>query len=235
MRIRQIIKSSFGCLIIIFFCTFTVDSNADDLNKREKNIRQPLFNVIKTVPANKDNFSEYFIINKYGDGLGEEMPSSIMYFKKNTKDYFTSMAITDLNICNRPIEKNICRSFLKMISNSSPSLGTNITKTRIGGSGYGTIFLKKVESVKFEGVDNFIAFIGADSQDPPSSDIVLYIYAKKGTNLIQLCTPVDKCIAHEETNQSDISFYKQYCVNEKILNDAKSKGKMLTELFRLKK
>ena len=89
-------------------------------------------------------------------------------------------------------------------------------------------------SVKFDGVDVFTAFIAGDSQDLPFCDISLYIYAQKGTNLIQLSMKVDRCNPIPEFPLDDVSYYKRFCVNDRIIARAKSVGKELTELFKLK-
>ena len=146
---------------------------------------------------------------------------------KDSKEFGTFMTISDASLCKRPVESQICRSFRAMISDTQPALGTDVSATRIGGSGYGTVFLARVDSIKLDGVDRSTAFLGADSQDPPLSTIVLYIYATRGTNLIQLAMPVDRCTKLAEPGTSDVSYYRSFCGNEAIL--AKALARSLSE------
>jgi len=230
----HIMKLHIYCLIAIA-CLVTAFNTGFDVPKANAADQRPvLLDCIRTAPENAESLTSIFNVNHDGDGEGEELPSSIMYFKKDSKDYGTFMTVTDLSLCKRPKEKRICQSFVKMISGASPALGVNVTGTRIGGAGYNTIFLARVDSVKLDGVDSLTAFIGADTQAPPSGEIVLYVYAKKGTNLIQLTAAVGQCSAQPEPNRNAVSYYKRFCVNETILQEAKAKGKMLTELFHLK-
>lgn len=217
---------------------FVVAASAIGLCQRQGNAAEKppaLFDSIKTAPENETSFTPTFSVNHDGDGEGEELPASIIYSKKDSDDFGTSMTVTDFSLCKRPVEKKICQAFVKMISDAPPTLGADVTETRIGGAGYGTVFLARVDSVILDGVDSSTAFIGSDSQDPPLGQIVLYVYAKKGTNLIQLSAPVDQCAAEPKPNESDISYYKRCCVSETILKKANAEGKKLTELFRLKR
>ena len=227
------VRTTFFIILLCFF--FTCHVAAEEGNSKGSVQVPELFNSIKTFPANVQDLVPHFIVNHDGDGEGEELPSSILYSRKDKKEYRTSMTITDLSLCKRPGEREICRDFAKMISNATPpALGTDITGTRIGGSGYRTVFLAHVDSVKFDGVDVFTAFIAGDSQDLPFCDVILYIYAQNGTNLIQLDTPVERCNPIPETPLDDVSYYKRFCVNDKIIAKAKSKAKELTEIFKLK-
>lgn len=192
------------------------------------------FECIQVAPASTENLNQEFELSESDDEMGEEQPASVVYYIKNTKDYATSMAVTDFSLCKRPDQKSTCQAFNKMISGGPPLIGTDITETRIEGLDFRTVYLTRVASVKFDGVDSFTAFIGGDSQDLPYIDIVLYIYARKGTNLIQLTAPVGECNNHPEPNQSDVSYYKQFCVTPAILEKAKAAGTKLTDLFRLK-
>lgn len=190
--------------------------------------------VITTVPLNPGTFRRHFIVNHDGDGIGEEQPSSILYVKKG-KDLRTSMTVTDLLLCKRPSEQDICRAFDRMISASRPPLGTDVTLTRIGGSNYRTVFLAGVDSVDYTGVDRFTAFLGGDSQDLPLSDLVVYVYAKKGSSLVQLSASVARCNALVKPGESDVAYYRRNCVSPAILEKASSRAKELTELFRLER
>ncbi len=118
------------CWLIAFACFFlTFESGASDI---EKSAEKPaIFDSIKTAPTNSLDLSPYYSVNQDGDGLGEELPSSIMYFKKGAKEYSTSMAVTDLSLCKRPLETDICQSFINTIVDKSPRLGTDISKTRM--------------------------------------------------------------------------------------------------------
>jgi hypothetical protein len=144
------------------------------------------------------------------------------------------MAVTDLSLCKRPLETDICQSFINTIVEKSPRLGTDISKTRIGDAGSVTVFLTNMESVKLDGVDIAKAFIGITTQDPPRGEIVLFIYAKKGTNLIEFRTPVKECAGQVKPDESDVSFY-QRCVSKHVITEASSKAKKLTTLFKLNK
>ena len=190
------------------------------------------FSRITTEPANTRDLYPFYSLNQDGDGEGEELPSSISYLQKNVKDFGTSMTVTDLGLCRRPLEAQICRSFTTMITANRPSLGTEITASRIGGAGYVTIFLAPITAGQFPGVDQSTAFLGLDSQDTPQGEIVVYIYGQKGTNLIQLTTPVTRCTAQLQPNESDISFY-QRCISPTLLSEAQTKAQQLTTLFRL--
>ncbi len=97
-----------------------------------------------------------------------------------------------------------------------------------------TVFLTNIESVKLDGVDIAKAFIGLTTQDPPRGEIVLFIYAKKGTNLIEFRTPVKECAGQVTLHESDVSFY-QRCVSKLVIAEASSKAKQLTKLFKLNK
>lgn len=214
-----------------WICVFSISQlGASELDKNSE--RPALFDRIKTAPASSKDLTPYYSVNKDGDGLGEELPSSIIYFKKGSKEYSTSMTVTDISLCKRPIESKICQAFIKTITKTSPPLGTDISNTRIGGADYVTVFLTTINPVELSGVDNAMAFISIDTQDPPLGDIVIYIYAKKGTNLIQLTTHVEECPAHLKPNESDISFYKR-CVSKKIIADANAEANRLIKLFKL--
>ena len=218
------------CIPILFLLLFASVSSSDEPQAQDHS----LFKAVKVVPVNRERFTEYFAVPQETDEIGAEQPPTITYFLKDSKTYDTAMAVTDLSLCVRPDQKKTCESFMNLISGAVPSIGTDITETRIEGSDYTTVFLKRVDSVHLDNVDSFIAFLGGDSQDPPLSNIVLYIYAKKGTNLIQLYTGVDKCTNQPDPNESEVAYYKRLCVNQEILVNAKSKGVTLTGLFRLK-
>ena len=176
-----------------------------------------------------------FVVNEGGDSEGEEgaeLPSSIMY-SLDDKDFGTFMTVTDLRACKRPSEKAICKAFVDLIAGPPPPLGKEVTETRIGGSGYSTAYLKPISGIDYSGVDRFTAFLGADSQDPPLSGLNLYLYARKGTNLIQLSVSVGKCSPLPKRGESDEAYYRHHCVSDAILEKAKARGKMAAERFRL--
>jgi hypothetical protein len=218
-------------------CLITLSSVAVAADRKPQAPERPPapLDIITTAPANRASLKVHFIENHDGDGEGEEQPSSIMYSTGIKANLGTSMTVTDLRICKRPAEKEICQAFAKMISHAPPALGTDITETRIGGSDYRTVFLAPVASLEYPGVDGFKAFLGVDSQDLPLGYLVLYVYAKKGSSLIQLNTKVGECSALVKPNESDVAYYRRNCVSNQILQKAKSKGKDLTELFRLER
>jgi hypothetical protein len=222
------------CLwLVVLVCFFSFsEAGASEIEITAE--RPAIFDSIKTAPTNSLDLTPYYSVNRDGDGLGEELPSSIMYFKKGSKEYSTSMAVTDLSLCKRPIETEICQSFIKTIVGKPPLLGTDISNTRIGDAGAVTIFLTPIESVELDGVDIATAFIGISTQDPPRGEIVLLIYARRGTNLIELRTHVRDCAGQVKPNESDLSFYK-HCVSKKVIAEASSKAKQLTKLFKLNK
>lgn len=105
------------CFIALISFFLTSESEASDLETTAK--RPAIFDSIKTAPTNSLNLTPYYSVNQDGDGLGEELPSSIMYFKKGSKEYSTSMTITDLSLCKRPLEAEICQSFINTIVEKS--------------------------------------------------------------------------------------------------------------------
>ena len=191
-----------------------------------------LFKVITVAPAHPERLEALYTENHDGDGEGEELPASVMYVKAGSKEYGTFLTITDSSLCKRPLEKQICQAFSRMVSDGPPAVGADVTGTRIGGSGYTTAFMAKVSSLKLAGVDSSIAFLGADSQDPPRSAVVLYVYAKRGSNLIQLVAPVGKCTGAAPKGTSDAAYYRA-CVDAKRLAKAEEVGKQVFELFAL--
>jgi len=193
-----------------------------------------LFNVIKAEPASMEGIVRLPIVNHDGDGEGEEMPSTIQYSIRNSKDFSTFMAVTNLGLCIRPVEKEICASFVRMISGAPPAVGTDISQTRIGGAGYGTVYLAPLHGFSFAGVDAFAAFLSIDSQDSPQGDIVMYVYAKKGNDLIQINGRAASCDAPVKPGQSDAEYYRRHCLGKAVVEKAEAEGKKLIELFRLK-
>ena len=187
--------------------------------------------LVTVAPANP-GLKKVFVVNRDGDGEGEELPSSIMY-SLDDKDLRTFMTVTDLRLCKRPGEKEICKAFVDLIAGPPPPLGKDVMGTRIGGSGYTTAYLKQIGGINYPGVDRFTAFLGADSQDPPLSDLSLYIYAQRGTNLIQISVSVGKCNPLPKRGESDEAHYRSHCVGDAILGRAKDRGKVAAERFRL--
>lgn len=192
------------------------------------------FDCITVAPANKAALDVHVDMHPEEDEICTEQPPTVSYFEKNTKTYATSMTVTDLSLCKKPDQKETCDAFVKMIAGAPPAMGEDITGSRIGGCDFTTAYLAKIDSVKLEGVDSFSAFLGGDSQDPPMSQIVLYVYAKKGTNLIQLDIPVDECKALPDPNESEFSYYKRRCVTQAVLEKARAQSRVLVDLFRWK-
>ncbi|HVR08318.1 MAG TPA: hypothetical protein VMW75_09740 [Thermoanaerobaculia bacterium] len=188
--------------------------------------------VINTAPADHQRFTASFSSSNEEDEDGNQ-PPTIDYFQKGSRDDGTFMAVTDLSLCRRPSQRATCQSFGKMISAAPPPLGTDITDSRIGGGGYATIFFARVDEVALDGVDAATAFIGGDTQDPPAASATLYIYARRGSNLIQLTTKAGRCTALPRPKEKDVSYYRRACVNRTVLAKASAAGRRLVELFRL--
>jgi hypothetical protein len=206
---------------------------ADARKAPQEKVPQPL-ELITAAPADP-GLKRVFLVNQGGDSEreeGAELPSSIMY-SLDDKDFGTFMAVTDQRLCKRPSEKEICKAFVGLIAGPPPQLGKEVTGTRIGGSGYGTVYLKQISGINYLGVDRFTAFLGADSQDPPLSGLNLYIYAQKGTNLIQISVSVGKCAKPVKRGEKDEAYYRRSCVSDVILEKAMAAGKMAAERFRL--
>jgi hypothetical protein len=210
-------------------------AGAEESNPAGADRLPALFNVITVVPERQEMLTRSYSINHDGDGEGGWLPASVSYVGKNAKDYGTSMAITDLRLCKRPTEKKICRDFVKAIDEPPPKQGADITLTRIEGAGYATVFLTRIAPVSFEGTDASIAFLGSDSQDPPHGQLVVYLYAKEGTNLIQLARPVGECVFLQAPNESDEAYYRHHCLTNAIREKATATAANLTELFRIKR
>lgn len=190
------------------------------------------FAAVKAAPADLRHLSPIFTVNKEEDE-GGEMPDTIDYYQTGSHDYGTFMSVTDLSLCRRSAQRATCKSFRKMISAAPPPLGAEVTATRIGGSGYATFYLARVDGVKLAGVDAVTAFLGGDTQDPPAGSVHLYIYAQRGSNLIQMTTGVGRCTAPPRPNEKDAAYYRRACANPSVLAKASAAGKRLVELFRL--
>lgn len=188
--------------------------------------------VITTKPADARLFTVDTSVNHDGDGEGEEMPPSIGYFLKGSKDYTTSMTVTDTSLCKRPAEQQICKAF-RGFSEVRHALGDEISYTRIGGSGFVTIFLARLDSKKIAGFDSSVAFLAVNTQDPPRGDVVLYVFATRRTNLIQLAAPVGTCLALQDERQNDVSYLETSCMSQSLLQSAATKLTALTGLFRV--
>ncbi|WP_018610553.1 hypothetical protein [Uliginosibacterium gangwonense] len=188
-----------------------------------------LFQVIKTAPANTEGFTRTSIIYHDGDGEGEELPPSVMYYRGKDDDW-EYMAISNRRLCKRASERKVCRAFEKFFERQ-PHLGKEITNTRIAQTGFVSTFLVHVPSVEIPSADRSIAFIGADSQDPPASHLTLYIYARKGTDLIQLAKHFGTCVHQDQEQLSDVAYYRKYCISDKIRAEAEAAGKTLLEHF----
>lgn len=190
------------------------------------------FPAIKTAPADHRHLSPRLFVHDEGDE-GGEMPTTIDYFQTGSRDYGTFMSVTDLSLCRRPSERAICESFRRMISAAAPPLGADVTETRIGGSGYRTVYLARIDGVKLAGVDAATAFLGGDTQDPPAVSLSIYIYARRGSNLIQVTTGVGHCTAPPRPNEKDAAYYRRACADPTVLARSSTAGKRLVELFRL--
>jgi len=217
--------------LLVAACGFPLSALAVDDNEISATERSQL-SVITTKPADTRNLTIAISVNHDGDGEGEELPPSIAYFVKDSKDYATSMTVTDTSLCKRPVEQQICRTFTAF-SKARHAVGDEISDARIGGSGFVTLFLTRLESKKIAGFDASIAFLGIDTQDPPRGDVVLYVFATRRTNLIQLAAPVGQCLALKDERQSDVSYLKTSCLSKAVLQNAATKLSELTDLFRV--
>jgi len=226
-RVRHFLAAA---LLLSSLCAAAQESKHTDAERLPA-----LFKVITVVPERQEILGRSYSINRIGDGEGEWLPASVTYVGKNAKDHGTSMAITDLRLCKRPTERQICRDFVKAIDEPPAKLGTDITATRIEGAGYATVFLTRIAPASFEGTDASIAFLGSDSQDPPHGQLVLYLYARKGTTLIQLTMPVAECVFLQAPNESDEDYYRHHCLTKAIREKATANAANLTELFRIKR
>lgn len=207
---------------------------------------------IKTAPADMGPLERIVDIERNPEDEGSERPPAIYYEPARTKDHATFMVVTDLSLCQRPSEREMCAAFRKMISGALPAVGDDISNSRIGGVGYATIFLARVNGVQLAGVDRMVAFIGGDTQDGPVTQVVLYIYAQRGSNLLQLVTPAGDChgrvpdrfwqapasgaapIPEAKVRAEEDAYYRRACMNEATLAQARAAGSRLVELFRLK-
>jgi len=223
-------KPRVACLAFIAAVFLSTTARAAEETSPAEKPPAPL-DAITAAPENRA-LKMHSVVNHDGDGIGEELPSSILY-SEDDKDFATFMTVTDQRLCKRPSEKAICEAFLAMIAGPPPKLGTDVSGSRIGGSDYGTVFLVPLTSVTCAGVDAFTAFLGADSQDPPLSALVLYIYARKGTSLIQVSTSVASCNAPTKKGESDVAYYKRNCGSPANLEKAAARGKRAAEIFRL--
>lgn len=85
-------------------------------------------------------------------------------------------------------------------------------------------------------VDAAAAFLGGDNQDaPPAGQLSLYVYARRGSNLIQLTTGVGACTSPPGPQEKDDAYYRRACANGQVLARADAAGKRLVELFRLER
>jgi hypothetical protein len=207
---------------------------------------------IKTAPAEMGHLERIVDAERNLEDEGSERPPVIYYDQARPKDLGTFMAVTDLSLCQRPSEREICAAFRKMISGPLPAVGDDISNSRIGGVGYATIFLARVDGVQLAGVDRMVAFIGGDTQDGPVTQVVLYIYAQSGSNLLQLVTSAGHChgrvpdrflqepapgakpTPEAKVRAEEDAYYRRACMNEATLRQARAAGSRLVELFRLK-
>jgi hypothetical protein len=193
----------------------------------------PSFAAIVTAPSDLSGLEMHAVINHDGDGEGEEMPSAKVYFEAESKDFATSMTVTDFSLCKRPAEHALCLAFRNQISAAAPSLSTDITDTRIGGAGYHTLFLARLGGIQLPGADATFAFLAGDTQDGPPSELVLYIYARRGTNLVQVTGPAGRCEGRVRPGESEVAYYQRACLSESLLARARKAGTKLAKRFRL--
>src|SRR5262249_53083727 len=159
------LRNLFFSLLLLLSCFSLAQS------KEPQTQDTSMFASVQAEPVDKQNFKVHYNIPKEGD-IGSEQPPTILYYPKDSKGYVEGMAVTDLSLCKTNDQKTTCQLFIKMLSQRPWDIGTDVTDTRISGSDYRTAFLETIDSVQVSNVDSFVAFIGADSQDPPSSEIV---------------------------------------------------------------
>jgi hypothetical protein len=166
---------------------------------------------------------------------GGDMPSAIYYYG-SAKDDMSFLAITDESLCRRPSEVAVCAAFHRILSGPPPDLGTEVTGSRIGGAGYGSTFLARLDNLNLPGADRSVAFLAADSQDPPWSGLAVYIYAQRGGNLIELYAGAGNCSAppRDSDTRDPRPYFRRSCVNRETLAAARAAGQRLLQKFRLK-
>jgi hypothetical protein len=211
----------------------------------------PTLAAIKTAPADAERFTRTFD-DQLGDpgDEGSEMPLAVYYSLPS--DVGTFMAVTDLSLCKRPSEREICSAFRAIVEGRPPALGAEVTTSRIGGAGYISVFLARLDGVKLAGADSQAVFLAGDTQDPPGVGLAIYIYAQRGSNLIELSTRVGNCDfpapeslpwtpadgkggsrAEQKQRERVNAYYRQACVSPKIVAKARAAADQLAQSFRL--
>jgi hypothetical protein len=195
--------------------------------------RPALFDPVVTAPANVAALRHSYMINKDGDGLGEELPSSVAYLRKDDQDFSMLMTVTDLSLCIRPLESDICRSFVGLIAGDYPSLGADITETRIGSYGAVNYYLAPVDVPTMKGVDSSRTFLVLTTQDPPRGGLLVLVYAKKGTNIIELSATLEDCDRPVEPGETETAFLAS-CASPRVRAAAVTKAQELVSLFAIR-
>src|SRR5581483_5193941 len=129
-----------------------------------------------------------------------------------------------------------------------PAMGDYVTDSRIEDNGAATVYLAPLEGAKLAGVDRMTAFVGGVTQDAPLVEPYVYVYAQRGTNLLELSASLGACefkVPHSfyedpgrerseaEQRRRENDYYRRACVTPKVLARARAAAQHLAELFRL--
>lgn len=136
-----------------------------------------------------------------------------------------------------------------MISGPRPAMGTDITGSRLENSGAATIYLAPVTGVKLAGVDAMVAFLGGDTQSDPPVDPALYIYARRGSSLLELHAPLGPCefpvpkefwegradgktlVTEAQVREATNAYYRRSCATPKMLAKARTAAERLAKVY----
>src|SRR5579862_410005 len=142
-------------------------------------------------------------------------------------------------------------AFLQMISGPRPVVDADVTISRLDDSGAATVYLAPVTGVKLAGVDRMVAFLGGDTQSDPPVEPALYIYAQRGSGLLELHAPLGHCefpVPEEYWESSwhgkplrteadhlaaTNDYYRHACFTPRILARARAVGKHLAMVYAL--
>jgi hypothetical protein len=204
---------------------------------------------IQTVPASMARLSRSAdIVREEGDD-DADMPISVYY--RPVHDDGSFMVVTDESLCKKPATREICDAFGSMLRGERPAFGDDVTQSRIGGSDYATIYLVPVDGVQLAGVDATMAFLGGDTQSDPPIDPVVYIYARRGTNLVQMVAPLGPCEvplpddfwaeppagkparSDAQFRRDTLAYYRRACASPSMVAKARTAGRALAETYRL--
>jgi hypothetical protein len=200
---------------------------------------------LTAVPADASRLERRVDVDREEGDEGFEMPPAVYYNRAH--DIGTFLAATDRSLCRRPEEREICDGFLAMIAGRRPPLGTDVSETRIGGVGYATLYLSPVDGVQLHDVDAMMAFLGGDTQDDAPGEIVLYLYARRGSNLVQMTAPVGSCQvpselafigtsgkrkSEEQLRRDELAYYRRVCAGPMVAK-ARAVAQDLAGVFRL--